>query len=266
LRRRLAPLAAAILLGGFASFSPAAAAAGRVNHPVPQESPAVGNYRAASTSDPEVLAAARFAARAEGRRRGVPVTLISVEGAERQVVAGANYRLRLKVRAAGALQRVDAVVYQDLKRQYSLTSWEAEGGGHPPSPRREVRVYLVALGDGGRAGRRIGCGDSLVPVARTVNAVGGATLRAALEELLAVPHEYDGRLRNFWRGDNLRLSGVSLRNGLATIRITGKGPYIAGVCDAPRITEQIRATARQFPTVRRVAVLVNGRPLARALR
>lgn len=135
-----------------------------------------------------------------------------------------------------------------------------------PKAAREVKVFLVALEDDGRTGRRIGCGDSLVPVTRTVNAPGGATLRAAVEELLSVPHDYDARLKNFWRGNDLRLSGVTLRNGLATIRITGEGPFIAGVCDAPRIAEQIRATARQFPTVRRVAVFVNGRSLESALR
>ena len=134
-------------------------------------------------------------------------------------------------------------------------------------PARQVKVFLVALDDNGKSGRRIGCGDSLVAVTRTVNAPGGATLRAALEELLAQPHDYDERLKNYWRGENLRLSGVTLRrNGLATIRITGRGPLVAGVCDAPRITEQINATARQFPSVRRVQVFVNGRTLARALR
>ena len=134
------------------------------------------------------------------------------------------------------------------------------------APKREVRVYLVALDDDGRTGRKIGCGDSLVPVTRTVSAAGGALLRAALDELLSLPHDFDGRLKNYWRGNNLRVSGVTLRNGLATVRITGEGPSIAGVCDAPRITEQIRATARQFPTVRRVAVFVNGRTLESALR
>jgi len=268
LKRRMTILTAILLLSTFACPAPAtirAASVRRVNAHAAQDAPIVGNYREASASDPAVLAAARFAVRAEGRRRGARLTLVSVERAETQVVAGTNYRLRLKVRAAGRVESAQAVVYENLRRVYSLTSWGATRG-ELPSGAREVKVYLVALEDDGKAGRRIGCGDSLVPVTRTVNAQGGAVLKAALEELLAVPHEYDGRLRNFWRGDNLRVGGVSLRNGLATVRITGEGPFIAGVCDAPRITEQIRATARQFPGVRRVAVFVNGRTLESALR
>lgn len=275
MKRKLAILASVGLLGGFASHAPSAfangAATGRVSDQASQESRVAGGYREASTTDPGVLAAARFAVRDEGRRRGARLTLVSVERAETQVVAGTNYRLRLRVsvpgrgpRAADRVQSVEAVVYENLRRRHSLTSWEVAREVQPVA--REVKVFLVALDDNGRSGRRIGCGDSLVPVTRTVNASGGATLRAALEELLSVPHDYDARLKNYWRGENLRLSGVSLSGGVATVRITGRGPLIAGVCDAPRITEQIRATARQFPTVRRVDVFVNGRTLASALR
>jgi spore germination protein GerM len=136
-----------------------------------------------------------------------------------------------------------------------------------PAPRtREVKVYLVALEDGGKAGRKIGCGDSLVPVTRTV-AAAGAPLKAALEELLASPRESGGSpdLRNFWRGDDLRLRSVSLRRGTATIRLAGRVP-VAGVCDAPRIEAQITETARQFPAVRKVRVFVGERTLSEAIR
>jgi spore germination protein GerM len=135
------------------------------------------------------------------------------------------------------------------------------------SQTRTVKVYLVAVGDEGKAGRKIGCGDSLVPVTRAINPT-AAPLRAALLELLALPHEYaaDSRLNNFWVGDNLRLKSVSIRRGTATIYIVGEGPRVAGICDVPRITEQIEATAKQFPTVKRVKVFVNGRTLASAIR
>lgn len=128
---------------------------------------------------------------------------------------------------------------------------------------REVKVFLVALDDAGKKGRKIGCDDSLVPVTRTVRA-GREPLRAALEELLSLPHEYEGGLSNFWRGERLRLRGVSVRRGTATIRIAGT-LLVAGVCDVPRIEEQIKETARQFPGVRRVRVFVNNRPLSEAI-
>ena len=279
MQRRLATLASVVLLGALLSVAPAASAGGvateRVNNHASHEAPVAaggyqlaGGYQEASTRDRRVLAAARFAVREEGRRRGARLALVAVERAETQVVAGTNYKLWLSVRRPnGRLRSVNAEVYENLRRGFSLTSWEtALDEEPPPADAREVKVFLVALDDNGRRGRRIGCDDSLVAVTRAVNARGGATLRAALEELLAVPHDYDAGLKNYWRGNNLRVSGVSLRNGLATIRITGEGPFIAGVCDAPRITEQIRATARQFPAVRRVAVFVNGRTLASALR
>lgn len=132
--------------------------------------------------------------------------------------------------------------------------------------RREVKVYLVALDDDGRSGQKIGCGDSLVPVTRRIGAR-RPTLRIAIQELLLIPHEYDARLKNFWRGRNLRVRSVSVnRAGVATIHIAGAGPQVAGVCDQPRIESQIEETAKQFPNVRRVRVFVNGRTLASAIR
>jgi hypothetical protein len=132
--------------------------------------------------------------------------------------------------------------------------------------RREVKVYLVALDDDGRSGQKIGCGDSLVAVSRRIGAR-RPTLRIAIQELLLTPHEYDARLRNFWRGRNLRVRSVSVsRGGVATIHIAGAGPQVAGVCDQPRIESQIEETAKQFPNVRRVRVFVNGRTLASAIR
>jgi hypothetical protein len=128
---------------------------------------------------------------------------------------------------------------------------------------REVKVYLVALDDKGKRGRKIGCDDSLVPVTRGVAA--GAPLKAAVEELLAIPREYEGGLNNFWVGENLRVQSAVISRGAATIRIRGTLP-VAGVCDEPRIEEQIRATARQFPGVRSVRVFLNGQRLADAIR
>ena len=132
------------------------------------------------------------------------------------------------------------------------------------SDTREVKVYLVSVGDAGRAGRKIGCDDSLVAVTRTVRN-DGSPLRAAVRELLSMPREYEGGLGNYWFGERLRVTGATISRGTATIRIAGR-LYVAGVCDEPRIEEQIKETARQFAGVRRVNVFVNGRPLARVIR
>lgn len=125
-----------------------------------------------------------------------------------------------------------------------------------------VKIYLVALDDKGKLGKKIGCGDSLVAVTRTIPATSGG-LKAAIEELLSFRSEDTDKLQNFWTvGESLTLKSVSIKKGTATINITGEGPTVAGVCDEPRVVEQIEATARQFPSVKRVKVFVNGKPLA----
>jgi spore germination protein GerM len=129
-----------------------------------------------------------------------------------------------------------------------------------------IKVYLVAVGDEGKAGKKIGCGDSLVAVTRTIKRT-AAPLTAALRELLVTPQQTDGtpKLENFWKGRNLKVRSVSIRNHTATIRISGE-VFVAGVCDLPRIESQIEETARQFPNVKKVKVFIGKRTLAEAIR
>lgn len=134
----------------------------------------------------------------------------------------------------------------------------------PTSKTRKVKVYLVAVGDAGKTGEKIGCDDSLVAVTREVPWT-RAPLKAALEELVATPREFSDKLGNYVFGPELKLKSASINRGTATIRFSG-AISIAGVCDAPRITEQIVRTAKQFPTVRRVKVFVGNQTLKQALR
>jgi spore germination protein GerM len=128
---------------------------------------------------------------------------------------------------------------------------------------QKVKVYLVALDDAGKSGKKIGCGDSLVAVTRTINAT-AAPLKAAIEELLSSPHKDDGQLGNYVFGPNLKLKSASISKGTATIRFSG-AISVAGICDEPRITEQIEATAKQFPTIKRVKVYVGNQTLRYAI-
>ena len=136
----------------------------------------------------------------------------------------------------------------------------------PADASTNVKVYLVAVGDNGKRGKKIGCEDSLVPVTRTV-AKTPAPLKAAIEELLSMPSESTDApgLQNFWKGRNLRLQSVSIQQHTATIHISGE-VFVAGICDEPRIIGQIEETARQFPTVKRVKVFIGKQTLAEALR
>lgn len=228
-----------------------------------QDAPIAGGYSARATNDRGVAAAAAFAVRERGRRTGRRVTLLEVHRAETQVVAGLNYRLLLTVREGGKERDVTAVVYQNLRQRLSLARWEPAVESDA-SAGLEVKVYLVALDDNGKRGRRIGCNDSLVPVTRTVAAT-GTPLKAAVEELLAIPREYEGGLGNYWAAADLRVQSAVISGGVATIRIRGTLP-VAGICDEPRIEEQIKATALQFRGVRSVRVFLNGQRLADAIR
>jgi spore germination protein GerM len=149
----------------------------------------------------------------------------------------------------------------------ATTPSPASGSGTTPTAAttQQIKVYLVAVNDNGKKGKKIGCDDSLVAVTRTIPST-QAPLKAALEELLAIPHEYNKELGNYWWGKDLKLKSVSITGAVATIHISGEGPYVAGICDEPRITEQIEETAKQFPTVKKVEVFVNGKPLKEAIR
>lgn len=99
-----------------------------------QRVPIVGGFKEAATDDPEVVAAAEYAIRAQNEKEGGSLTLVSIAQAEYQVVAGMNYRLCLKVMAEDETDAdvdansVQVVVYKKLTRQgeerkYELRSW-----------------------------------------------------------------------------------------------------------------------------------------------
>jgi hypothetical protein len=132
--------------------------------------PMVGAYSEVATDDPEVKKAAEFAV-AKQKQNG-PLSLVSIESAARQVVAGTNYSLCLKVKAAnedGAgeeAQDVKAVVFRNLKNKYSLTSWEESdcgaddsGQNYYPQPAASVagvyENFTVGKGSGDLEGMRV---------------------------------------------------------------------------------------------------------------
>jgi hypothetical protein len=129
-----------------------------------------------------------------------------------------------------------------------------------------IKIYLVAVGDNGKTGKKIGCEDSLVPVTRTIKKT-PAPLTAAIRELLQTPQhpQANPNLENFWKGRNLKVKSIVISNHTATIYLAGE-VSVAGICDEPRIQSQIQATALQFSTVKRVKVFIGKRTLADAIR
>jgi hypothetical protein len=103
-----------------------------------QGRPIVGGYKEVATDDPEVQAAAEFAVSEQKKKQDDDaLSLVSIEHAERQVVAGTNFRLCLKVGAGGDSdegaepQNVKVVVFKNLKQEYSLKSWDEENCSEP---------------------------------------------------------------------------------------------------------------------------------------
>ena len=125
-----------------------------------------------------------------------------------------------------------------------------------------LKIFLIALEDGGKVGEQIGCDDSVVPVVFTIPAT-QTPLRKAIEFLLStsveLPEVFPNgtNLFNPLYRSHLTIQDIAINNGTATINLQGN-LQINGVCDGPRFVAQFEKTARQFPTVQQVAVFIGG--------
>ena len=93
----------------------------------------VGGYKSIDVDDAGAVAAAEFAVSDHSEKNEVSLEVVSIQKAERQVVAGSNYRLCVEVKVVEEgnddTQFVEVVVYQDLKKNYKLTSWKPDACG-----------------------------------------------------------------------------------------------------------------------------------------
>jgi hypothetical protein len=95
-----------------------------------------GSYATVSVRDENVIAAAEFAIVAQQAvmndgTRAAPgqLTLLKIQRARQQVVAGMNYNLRLKVKVDDEVKQAQAIVWHQAWREpepYQLTSWTWE--------------------------------------------------------------------------------------------------------------------------------------------
>lgn len=175
---------------------------------------------------------------------------------------GQKHEIKFRLFSGGGTWRIANIEYDDGSSLLDILKRDRESSQNDQS----IKIYLVAVGDDGKTGKKVGCGDSLIAVTRTIKKT-AAPLAAAIRELLQTPPHLDDspNLENFWKGRNLKVRSVSIVNRTATIRLSG-ALSVAGVCDEPRIESQIDATARQFPTVKRVKVFIGEQTLAAAIR
>lgn len=87
-----------------------------------------GGYRKISVDDAAVVAAAEIAVAAQIENLGVEIELDEILKAERQAVAGTNFRLCLRVIVIDDAdepyeQLASVVVFQNLKKEYESKSW-----------------------------------------------------------------------------------------------------------------------------------------------
>jgi hypothetical protein len=95
-----------------------------------ENEPFAGGYIKVSLTDKQVIEAAGFAVKKRGSATRTTINLLSIESARRQIVAGTNYKICLRVqyrrRAKGRDEQfIEAVVFRSLKNVYSLTGWKA---------------------------------------------------------------------------------------------------------------------------------------------
>ena len=114
MNRILLPVLATVLVSSaFASDKSA-----KTNQPA-----LAGGYSQAEI-DPEVQKVAKFAVKAQAKATGKPLQLVKILKAERQVVAGLNYRIEIEVADGSKHLKARAVVWKKLDGSLALTSWE----------------------------------------------------------------------------------------------------------------------------------------------
>lgn len=116
----------------------------------------VGGYTTTSVTNKEVADAAAFAIKAQAKAvtNSAKLELVEILSAESQVVAGVNYRLKLKVKENGSERIADAVVWWQAWRKpepYQLTSWTETSA----LSEEEVGRVLELIGHGGKVERDV---------------------------------------------------------------------------------------------------------------
>jgi hypothetical protein len=127
-----------------------------------------------------------------------------------------------------------------------------------------VKIPLIAIGDKGASGPKIGCGDSLVWVDRQLT--GTDALVQAYTDLLSIKERDYGEsgLVDILYQSTLTIKQIYVQGGVATVYLEGS-MMLGGECDNPRVQAQLEQTALQFPEVTSVQVFINDKTLAEAI-
>lgn len=128
-----------------------------------------------------------------------------------------------------------------------------------------LTLFYVAVGDAGKSGPEIGCGDSIVAT-ETGPKEFTNQVEASVAALLANDAEELGSsgLRNALTASDLEYVSSMVDGDVVTVQLNGTVSS-SGTCDDPRIVEQLKYTAMTAAGTGEAEILVEGEKIEEAL-
>ncbi|KKP38267.1 MAG: hypothetical protein UR28_C0019G0022 [Candidatus Peregrinibacteria bacterium GW2011_GWF2_33_10] len=128
----------------------------------------------------------------------------------------------------------------------------------------DVNLYFVALEDKGIKGEKIGCDDSLVPIKVQIDKSDRIEIEIvyALEKLFSkTKNLYQSQsLYNSLSNFDMKVENVIIGNKQVTVSLVGQYS-VSGVCEIPRIENQLKKTVAQFGEFKDITILINGKKM-----
>ncbi len=140
-----------------------------------------------------------------------------------------------------------------------------------PSPTGEmsvteekVQLFFIALEDNGTRGEQIGCNDSIIPVEYTISSQD--PVRTTLDYILSLKDQtYEGTdLYNSLYQSTLTVKDIKESSKSIDVYLEGQ-IQLGGVCDNPRLQEQLERTITQFYPGKNVTIFINNKELTEIL-
>ncbi|MFA6089944.1 MAG: GerMN domain-containing protein [Candidatus Woesearchaeota archaeon] len=125
---------------------------------------------------------------------------------------------------------------------------------------KELSIFLVKLNDAGKSGEAIGCGDSLIEIKEKLD-IAENPIKTALNKLFQIKGNYKNLgLYTALTNTNFKVESIEEKNNIAIVSISGTYT-ISGVCEIPRIENQIKETVLKNSNLKDLQILLNGKPM-----
>lgn len=128
-----------------------------------------------------------------------------------------------------------------------------------------IKIFLIAIDDNGKSGKKLDTGDSAVAVERVITTP-ETPLKGALNDLFSIKDRIYGKsgLYNSLYQSTLKVESAKIENGAAAVNLSGT-LRLGGVMDIPRVKAQLIETVMQFSSVKSAKIYINGKTLDDAL-